>query len=90
MDQVRTIPAAAPAHPPKRSWRRFSLVIQQVEQKPAKLFSIDSGPYSFRINVAMTAKVMHRIGLLLTGLLAFSHPVLWKAILYVARLLAQP
>lgn len=89
MDQVRPLAAAAPAPPPKRHWLRISLAITAVEAPPAKLFSVDRGPYSLRFNVALTRRILRVVGIWLLCALSVSHPVVWRLVLQIAHSLAQ-
>jgi hypothetical protein len=88
MDQAITRAGAPPPTPTSapRPWRRISLTIQQVEQQPAKLFSLNRGPYTLRIDVAVTAALIRRVGWMATAALAAAQPQLWKWIqqLFVA------
>jgi hypothetical protein len=72
-----------------RPWYRISLVVQQVEGAPAKLFSIDRGPYSLRFNVALTKKLLRRLGWLFLAGLSLTHPGALKLLQWLLGVVQQ-
>ena len=71
-------PAPAQHAAPQRPWRRISLSVVAVEKQPPKLFTINKGPYTLRVDVAVTAAVLRRAGWLAVAALAAAYPQLWK------------